>query len=40
MTHQEDNEQITLFQWASLQSGKFPELKMLYHIPNGGKPFC
>lgn len=37
MAHQEDNEQITLFQWAEYQSGKFPELKMLYHIPNGGK---
>lgn len=37
MKHTEDNEQITLFQWAQLQSGKFPELDMLYHIPNGGK---
>ncbi len=37
MKHTEDTEQITLFQWAQLQSGKFPELDMLYHIPNGGK---
>ena len=37
MQHIEDNEQIILFQWAQLQSGKFPELEMLYHIPNGGK---
>lgn len=32
----ENEEQITLFQWARLQSGKHPELSLLYHIPNGG----
>lgn len=33
----ESGEQITLFQWAALHTRKFPELELLYHIPNGGK---
>lgn len=33
----EDAEQIALFQWADLFSQRFPELKMLLHVPNGGK---
>lgn len=37
MKHIEDNEQITLMEWAQLQSCKFPELSLLFHIPNGGK---
>lgn len=37
MKHLEDNEQIFLFQWATLQSCKYPELELLFHIPNGGK---
>lgn len=37
MRHLEDNEQITLFKWAALQSGKYPVLELMYHIPNGGK---
>lgn len=32
----ESEEQATLFQWANLQSGKYPELSLLYHVPNGG----
>ncbi len=32
----ESAEQQTLFQWAALQSGKYPELALLYHVPNGG----
>lgn len=35
-----DNEagaQETLFQWAEYQTNKYPELRLLYHIPNGGK---
>lgn len=32
----EAQEQMTLFSWAAMQSGKFPELKLLYHVPNGG----
>lgn len=37
MQHIEDNEQIMLFNWARAQSGKYPELDLLFHIPNGGK---
>ncbi len=33
----ESEEQIALFQWATLYAKKFPELELLYHIPNGGK---
>ena len=33
----EDTEQTWLFQWARLQSGKWPELSLLYAIPNGGR---
>lgn len=29
-------EQIKLFRWAEFYSGKYPLLKMLHHIPNGG----
>lgn len=32
----EADEQIALFEWAALQSGRFPELALLYHVPNGG----
>lgn len=32
----EAQEQITLMNWAAMQSGKYPELKLLYHVPNGG----
>jgi hypothetical protein len=32
----EAEEQITLFSWAEIQSGKYPELNLLYHVPNGG----
>ena len=32
----EAEEQITLFEWARLQRGKYPELTLLYHVPNGG----
>lgn len=33
----EDTEQMCLFRWADAQSGKYPELSLMYHIPNGGK---
>ena len=33
----EDEEQIALFDWAALQTGKYPELDNMFHIPNGGK---
>ena len=32
----ESAEQMALFRWATLQSGKHPELNAMYHIPNGG----
>ncbi len=37
MRHIEDAEQITLFKWAQFSSGRFPELELMFHIPNGGK---
>ena len=32
----ESVEQQCLFRWAAFQSGRFPELALLYHVPNGG----
>lgn len=29
-------DQETLFQWAALNDNTYPELSLLYHIPNGG----
>jgi len=29
-------EQATLFSWAKMQERKYPELALLFHIPNGG----
>lgn len=33
----ESQEQQRLFQWAKMEQGKYPELALLYHIPNEGK---
>lgn len=33
----ESEMQIALFEWAKLQEKKYPELKLLHHVPNGGK---
>ena len=33
----EGEEQATLFSWAAMKSVKHPELRLLFHIPNGGK---
>lgn len=33
----EAQEQRFLFQWANLAKQKYPELKLMHHIPNGGK---
>lgn len=33
----EAQEQRFLFQWAGLAQQKYPELKLLHHVPNGGK---
>lgn len=32
----EAEEQKVIFQWAQLQEHKYPELKLLFAIPNGG----
>lgn len=32
----EAQEQATLFSWSEMQSGRRPELRLLFHIPNGG----
>ena len=32
----EAQEQTTLFQWAAMMEGRTPELRLLYHCPNGG----
>jgi len=33
----ESEHQIALFKWAEYSKGKYPELELLHHIPNGGK---
>ncbi len=35
-TNSESNEQISLFEWCEYSLGKYPELKLLFHVPNGG----
>ena len=32
----ESQEQQALFQWANFQSGTYPELALMFHVPNGG----
>lgn len=32
----EDQEQIALVNWARMQEKRYPELRLLFHIPNGG----
>lgn len=32
----ESAEQQALFQWAEFSAARYPELEMMYHIPNGG----
>jgi hypothetical protein len=32
----EHSEQVTLFNWAAAQSGRWPELRYMFAIPNGG----
>ena len=36
VTSTEAEEQAALFRWAAYSRGKYPELELLYHIPNGG----
>ena len=35
-TPTEEQEQMALFRWASLSLGRYPELALLVHVPNGG----
>jgi hypothetical protein len=35
----EHDEQVTLFRWASVMSAKYPELELLFAIPNGAYYF-
>lgn len=37
MKQTEHEEQKKLFQWAKAQSGKHPQLTMMFAIPNGGQ---
>lgn len=37
MTPTEGEEQATLFHWCDMVNGKYPELQLLFHIPNGGE---
>lgn len=37
MKTSEHDEQATLFQWAELSTARFPELALLFAIPNGGR---
>lgn len=33
----EHQHQVNLFQWAKMQSGKHPELKLMFAVPNAAK---
>lgn len=33
----EGQEQAILFSWAAMTAGRRPELRLLFHIPNGGE---
>lgn len=33
----ETQEQIWLFEWAELMKGQYPELELMFHVPNEGK---
>lgn len=32
----EEQEQIALFNWAAMMEYRYPELRYMYHVPNGG----
>lgn len=36
MIQREESEQIALFQWAAMMESKYPALRLLHAIPNGG----
>lgn len=33
----EDEEQKIIFEWAALMESNYPALRLMYHVPNGGK---
>ena len=33
----EYEEQVSLFEWAFVMRKQYPELKLMHHVPNGGK---
>lgn len=33
----EEEEQTVVFSWAAIQESRWPELRLMHHIPNGGK---
>lgn len=33
----EEEEQTVVMNWAAMAAGRWPELRLLFHIPNGGK---
>lgn len=33
----EEQEQTVVIHWAEMMAGRWPELRMLFHVPNGGK---
>ena len=35
-TPSESDEQATLFAWADMMKARWPELELMFHIPNGG----
>ena len=37
MDKREEHEQQAVIEWACWMMGKYPELRWLYHTPNGGK---
>jgi len=37
MKREEQNMQIAFFEWARWNERQMPELKLMHHIPNGGK---
>lgn len=37
MKKKEAEEQIAIMNWAEYNMGRFPDLIMLYHVPNGGQ---
>lgn len=32
----EEEEQAALFSWAEVSRGRYPELELMFHVPNGG----